>query len=162
MSMIKAFAPVLGEFQGEGRLADGTDVIGVLEAREALENVAYSFRANMTAQDNGACVLDAFFVLSNTENGGLELQFYDTREHIHKLTWTGAGRGDRDISRHVFPFEGKRDNGANVRISFELTSAEKCNIRYETSGNGAQSGQWRELWSLDLDRRHALVERKAA
>jgi hypothetical protein len=157
--MIKAFAPMLGNFHGDGVLADGTELIGVLEGHEALENVAYSFRANLVAQDSGQCLLDAYFVLSNTADCGMEIQFYDTRGHIHKLTWMGGGRGNGDIASHLFRFEGQRDNGSAVRLSFELTSAAKCRVRFESMG---RRGEWREHWGLDLERRQDISRLRAA
>lgn len=157
--MIKAFAPMLGEFQGDGVLADGTELIGVLEGHEALENVAYAFRAHLVAQDSGDCLLDAFFVLSNAPDLGLELHFYDTRSQVHRLAWSGGGSGNRDIAKHVFRFEGRRDNGSLVRLSFELTSATQCQIRFESMG---RKGEWREHWGLNLERRQEMTTLRAA
>jgi hypothetical protein len=156
--MIKAFAPLLGEFQGGGRLADGTEVIGILETREALEDVAYAFRAHLSDESSGTCLLDAFLVLSNTPSNGMELHFFDTREPLHKLTWTGGGEGQRDIARHHFIFEGQRAKGARVRLSFDVTSAEKCRVRFESMG---KRGEWREHWAVGLERRHQVGLRAA-
>lgn len=149
--MIKAFAPMLGDFRGQGRLADGTGLVARLEGAEALPDQVYTFRARMTADDTGASLLDAFLVLSQNVAGGMEIQFHDARSHAQALAWAPGEETGGDLVRHVFRFEGNRDNGSPVRLSFEVTSAEECVVRFESKGRG---GEWREHWTVNLARVH--------
>jgi|GEM_PF-698373 len=160
--MIKVFAPMLGAFKGDGKLADGTELRGHLEGSEALENIAYAFRARMEGEDSRR-LIDAFFVLAEAPGGRMEMQFYETRENVHRLSWAPGAEQNADMASHTFRFEGKRDNGTDVRISFTLTSAEKCDVRFESL---SRRGEWREHWNMALKRaqqeRVGAVDRRAA
>ena len=160
--MIKVFAPMLGAFRGDGKLADGTELLGHLEGNEALENIAYAFRARMEGEDSRR-LIDAFFVLAEASDGRMEMQFYETRENVHRLAWAPGAEQNADLANHIFRFAGKRDNGTDVRISFTLTSAEKCDLRFESMG---RRGEWREHWNMTLRRAHeellGFVTRRAA
>lgn len=157
--MIKAFAPMLGDFRGQGRLADGTELVARLEGTEALPDQVYTFRARLTADDTGASLHDAFLVLSNTVAGGMEIHFHDARSHDQALRWAPGDETGSDLVRHVYRFEGSRDNGSPVRLSFEVTSAEECVVRFESKG---RSGEWREHWTVHLARVHERAVLRAA
>jgi hypothetical protein len=157
--MIKVFAPMIGEFSANGKLPDGTEIEARIFGEESLADVAYSFRAQMFALDSGNSVLNAYFVISQTAQGGLDLHFFDTREHLHQLHWNQGDSSTRALARHHLCFEGKRDNGTPVRLSFDVNSAESIGLKFESQG---RSGEWREHWQLPLKRKSETSAKKKA
>jgi hypothetical protein len=147
--MLKIFAPLLGQFLGSGRVIDGTEVVLALTGTEALDNVAYSFRAQLTSQESGNHLLNAFLVMATNESDELELQFYDTREHVHTFRLTPDDGVLTSLETHLFCFAGVRDRGGQVRISFQVLSAQQCALKFESQG---KNGQWREHWNISLQR----------
>ena len=147
--MLKMFAPLLGQFAGNGTMVDGTEINCKLVGTEALDNVAYSFRATLISEESGNALLNAFLVLATTEKGDLELQFYDTREHVHTFQLTKDDGVITALDKHLFCFAGMRDRGTPVRISFQVLSSQQCSLRFESQG---KSGLWREHWSVSLNR----------
>ena len=152
--MLKVFAPLLGKFNGQGQIIDGTEVTFRLSGFEALENVAYSFRAEVVSQETGNHLLNAFLVMALNEKEELELQFYDTREHVHTFHWVKDDGATTSLEKHLFCFEGTRDRGSPVRISFQIHSAQECVVKFESKG---KAGTWRAHWCITLARQMDTV-----
>ena len=147
--MIKIFAPMLGSFTGRGRLVDGTEVALKISGQETLDDVAYAFRVRLKSQETDSLLLNAYMVMALNEQGKLELQFYDTRQHVHTFLLVGENGVNTSLEKHLYCFEGVRDRGTPVRISFEVVSAQSCVARFESMG---KHNQWREHWTVPLER----------
>ena len=151
--MIKAFAPVLGKFEGRGMMADGTELTCRFFGEEMLNDLCYGLRLEVISQEHQNHLVNAYVVLSQDTEGKLELQYIDGREHVHSAKWTVAQRAKATGDSRLFSFDGLRPNGSFYRIHFNIVSAEHFRVYMEAANSVQEKPQ--EIWSLKLEREHS-------
>lgn len=153
--MIKAFAPLLGNFQGHGMSADGTELVCRFQGNEMLNNLCYGLRIEVLSQDNQNHLVNAFVTLSTDDHGKLKMHYVDAREHANSAQWTAAAHGKATLDSRIFSFEGQRTNGSFYRIHFDIISAENFKIYMESAHS--QGDVPHEDWSVHLKRERSQV-----
>ncbi|NBX15887.1 MAG: hypothetical protein EBR09_00825 [Proteobacteria bacterium] len=150
--MIRAFAPALGEFKGNGELRDGTELRCNFVGQEVIPGVCYGLRLEVHAIENDNTLMDVYFVLSQDAGEHLEIQYFDGREHLHSLHPVNSPMLSEHPDGRVFSFEGSRPNGTVIRFHFDLVSAERIDISVDS--NSAKDLHVEERCSMKLERVH--------
>lgn len=150
--MIKTFAPVIGNFEGRGMMADGTELVCRFESQEVIGNVCYGMRLNVVKSDSQNSLVDAYIVMTTDADGKLELQYIDGREHVHAARWIVAPHAKATSDSRLFTFEAVRPNGSSYRLHFDIVSAAHFYVYMEASGNPNEKPH--EVWRLHLEREH--------
>lgn len=154
--MLKAFAPLLGEFHGRGLRPDGSELICHVAGEEIIYDVCYGFRLEVYQAESTEMLVNAFIVATSDAKGNLALQFIESKEHVHGMHWLPAEHGEAATEgSRVFVFEALRSNGSLCRLVFDVISAEDFRLSYESTTS--RDHHPHEMWRLSLARSHELA-----
>ena len=146
--LIKALAPILGEFRGRGTLLDGTEVETRFSGQEVIPNLCYGLRLQLLSCETSDHVVNSYIVASiDRRNDALELQLIDTKESFHDLRRSETAQAD---GSSIYMFQAKRSSGGLYKIEFSISSAAEFDMTVIVTSAGESSQ--RKLWTAHFER----------
>ena len=150
--LIKALAPILGEFSGKGSLLDGTEFNASFVAQEIIPNLCYGMRLQINSLETLNSIVNSYIVASiDSKTDELELHLIDTRESFHDLHKTHSS----EVNGTTFhTFQAKRSSGGLYKVEFGIPSASQFSMAVSVSS--AKEALVKCLWRVEFKRVHSL------
>ncbi len=156
MSMLKAFAPILGEFSGRGARPDGSELICHFKGEEVIYDVCYTLRLEVYSADTTELLVNSMALITADSHGKIQLQYIDSHEHIGNMNWAQESAvASSDAHGRIFAFDGHKENGKACRLSIDVLSAEDFKIVFEMATSRDSHPQL--SWEVSLGRQHSNV-----
>lgn len=153
--MMKALAPMLGNFEGHGQGGDGSELDCIFHGDEILPDVCYGFRFTVKDGDSKNNVSNAYIVMSQDESGEVAMSYIDGKDRMKEVHAISTGEAGSKSQSRKYQFEGIRAAGGIYRIIFEVDSAEHFKFSLEASNSRAP--ELKELWAVNLKRKMTPV-----